>query len=49
MLIELSTRPHPIGAWPRELDDWQHGDLKEIAFPYLSGLFQYIVEQGALR
>ncbi|MBP5788189.1 MAG: hypothetical protein J6Y19_10305 [Kiritimatiellae bacterium] len=48
-LLSFRRGPHLIDAWPRELDDWQHSDLKEIAFPYLGELFEYIVEQGALR
>ena len=43
--------PTNKGLWPREREDgtkpWLHGDLRNIGYSFLYGLFDKFVEEGA--
>ncbi len=39
---------YPAG-WPRPQNDWQHSDVRNIAFPYVYGLFDTLVDLGGLQ
>jgi len=36
------------GEWPRDEDDWQHSDIKKIAYPYNYLFFDDLVTRGGL-
>lgn len=39
-------------GWPASrgnLTNWKHGDVKNVAYPYIYQLFDFIVENGGLR
>lgn len=40
---------HASGNWPEADDRWHHSDLKNIAYPYNSGAFDAIVNDGGLQ
>jgi hypothetical protein len=47
--VDMMTKKTPGATWPRQNGDWWHGDFKEVAYFYVYGLFDDVVDEGALR
>ncbi|TVP77432.1 MAG: hypothetical protein EA353_10500 [Puniceicoccaceae bacterium] len=49
--IDMQDQHQTSGEWPQERpnQNWEHSDLKDVAFPYVYQLFDQLVEIGNLK
>ena len=48
-LMAFRRTANNVVEWPRDEGEWRHSDLKNVAYPFVSKLFDDFVDQGGLK